>query len=65
MTTAMDLVEDWIQMRSTLARQLALLKAGKMPPLDNVADTTTRATITQIEKWMTELNTLLKAYSRV
>lgn len=52
MVTIRDLVEDWIEMRSTLARQLELLESGEMHTGSNIPDTTTRATIAQIEKWI-------------
>jgi len=64
MVTIRDLVEDWIEMRSTLTRQLELLESGEMHTGSNIPDTTTRATIAQIEKWIGELNALLKEYAR-
>ncbi len=64
MVTIKDLVEDWIEMRSTLTRQLELLKSGEMHTGAKVSDTTAQATIAQIEKWIGELNALLKEYAR-
>lgn len=60
MVTIRDLVGDWIEMRSTLTRQLELLESGEMHIGAKVSDTTARATIAQIEKWIGELNALLK-----
>lgn len=64
MVTIKDLVEDWIEMRSMLLRQLEMLESGEMQTGADISDTTTRATIAQIEKWISELNALLKEYAR-
>jgi hypothetical protein len=58
-----DLVEEWIQMRSTLRRQLELLKSAEMHTGTNGSDTT-QETIARIEKWISELNALLKENAR-
>ena len=58
-----DFVEDWIEMRSKLQRQLKLLESGKMGTGTNVIGSTTEATIIRIKKWIDELNDLLKEYA--
>jgi hypothetical protein len=65
-TTAKDLIEDWIVMRSTLIRQLEVLKAGQMYVGTQAPDIiTTEATIIRVETFVRELNALLKEYARV
>lgn len=59
-----DLIEDWIAMRSTLIRQLEMLKSGKMHTGTNVPNVTTEATISRVEACIRELNALLKEYAR-
>ncbi len=63
MTTVVDFVEDWIEIRAKLQRQLKLLQAGEMRT-QNAAGDTTAATIQHIKRWIDELNGLLKEYSR-
>jgi hypothetical protein len=53
-----DFVEDWIEMRSKLQRQLKLIETGT-----NVVGSTTEATKIRIKKWIDELNDLLKEYA--
>jgi len=58
-----DFVEDWIEMRSKLQRQLKLLESGKTDTGTNVLGSTTEATIIRLKKWIDELNDLLKEYA--
>ena len=58
-----DFVEDWIEMRSKLQRQLKLLEFGKTDTGSNVIGGTTEATIIRLKKWIDELNDLLKEYA--
>ena len=58
-----DFVEDWIEMRSKLQRQLKLLESGKMSTGTDVIGSTTEATIIRLKKWIDELNDLLKEYA--
>ena len=58
-----DFVEDWIEMRSKLQRQLKLLKSGKTGTGADVIGSTTEATIIRLKKWIDELNDLLKEYA--
>jgi hypothetical protein len=58
-----DFVEDWIEMRSKLQRQLKLLESGKTDAGTNVIGSTTEATIIRLKKWIDELNDLLKEYA--
>jgi hypothetical protein len=61
LATVKDLVEDWIEIRSTLQRQLEML--GKCIR-EHVSDTRTKETIVRIKVWIGELNALLKEYAR-
>ena len=63
MTTVIDFVEDWIEIRAKLQRQLKLLQSGEMRTRNATGDTTA-ATIQRIKSWIDELNGLLKEYSR-
>jgi hypothetical protein len=63
MTTINDLIEDWIQMRATLQRQLKALEAGQITTGDAIVGSTTEDTIIRVKKWINELNTLLKEYT--
>lgn len=58
-----DMVEDWIQIRSTLQRHLKMLEKGEMRSSDNDRGTT-EATIVRVRQWIGELNDLLKVYAR-
>ena len=58
-----DFVEDWIEMRSKLQRQLKLLESGKTDTGTNVIGSTTEATIIRLKKWIDELTDLLKEYA--
>ena len=53
-----DFVEDWIEMRCKLQRQLKMIETGT-----NVVGSTTEATKIRIKKWIDELNDLLKEYA--
>jgi len=58
-----DFVEDWIEMRTKLQRQLKLLESGKTDTGTNVIGSTTEATIIRLKKWIDELNDLLKEFA--
>lgn len=64
MVIVKDLIEDWIAMRSTLVRQLEMLKSGEMHAGTNVSDATTQASIVRVEACIHELTALLKDYAR-
>jgi hypothetical protein len=64
MVTANDLIEDWIEMRSKLRRQLKVLGAGEMHPGGEISDSSTTATVARLRKCVSELNELLKEYGR-
>jgi len=63
MATVHDFVEDWIEMRSKLQRQLKMLESGDMTTGTTVIGSSTEATIIRIKKWSDELNALLKEYT--
>jgi hypothetical protein len=64
MVTATDLVEDWIEIRSKLQRQVKILEAGEKHLADQISDSTTTATVARLKKCVSELNELLKEYGR-
>ena len=64
MATVKDLVEDWIEIRSTLQRHLEMLESGQMDMGTHLSDITTKETIVRIKAWIGELNALLKEYAR-
>jgi hypothetical protein len=64
MVTATDLIEDWIEIRSKLQRQVKMLEAGQMHAGDEISTSTTTATVARLKKYVSELNELLKEYGR-
>jgi hypothetical protein len=65
MTTTTDLIEDWIQIRSTFQRQIQMLESDKMQTASSIQDATTKETIIRLKAWIIDLNKLLKEYSRI
>ena len=63
MTAITDLIEDWIQMRSTLQRQLKMLESSEMYAGDKISDSTIGDTIVRVRRCIDELNSLLKEYA--
>ncbi len=63
MVAIKDLVEEWIEMRSKLQKQLKALEAGQLGTHDAVAESTTESTKAHIRKWIEELTALLKEYA--
>ncbi len=64
MTEIKHLIEEWIEMRATLQRQLKLLESGELRKGGNISDCATRAVIARIKAWIDQLNALLKEFSR-
>lgn len=64
MTEVKHLIEEWIEMRATLQRQLKTLESGQMRMGTDISDSATQATIARIKGWIGELNLLLKEFSR-
>jgi hypothetical protein len=64
MATVKDLIEDWIEIRSTLQRHLEMLESGQVHTGTPLSDTTTKETIVRIKAWIGEFNALLKQYAR-
>jgi len=62
MTAINDLVEDWIQIRSTLQRQLKVLQSGEAP---SISEDERTATVARLRQCIEEMNALLKDYARV
>jgi hypothetical protein len=63
MSAMSDLIEDWIQIRSTLQRQLKTLESSEAQvPLD-VPDEMREMTVNHITQWIADINSLLKEYT--
>jgi polyhydroxyalkanoate synthesis regulator protein len=62
MSTVHGFVEDWIEMRSKLQRQLKMLESKELSEVN--VDNNKEATLTRIKKCIDELNALLKEYTR-
>jgi len=60
LVTASDLIEDWIEIRAKLQRQLKAIDSGEF---DASVGSTTEATKTRLKKWIDALNALLKQYA--
>jgi hypothetical protein len=65
MATINDLVEDWIEIRAKLQRQLKELESGQLHTGEAVSDSTMEATRGRLKRWIDELNALLKEYASV
>ncbi|MDR3436106.1 hypothetical protein [Telmatospirillum sp.] len=65
MTVIHDLVEDWIQIRSTLQRQLKMLQSGEASSESYISENEKTATIARIKGCIEEMNALLKEHARV
>jgi hypothetical protein len=63
MVAIKDLVEEWIEMRSTLQKQLKALETGELGTHGAIVGSTTETTKVRIRKWIEELNALLKEYA--
>jgi hypothetical protein len=63
MATVHDFIEDWIEMRSKLQRQLKIFESGELSAGTAVFGSTMESTIIRIKKWIDELNALLKEYA--
>jgi hypothetical protein len=61
MSPVSDLIEEWIQIRSTLQRQLKTLNSDETQ-LD-IPQGTRATTIDQITEWIAEIASLLKEYT--
>jgi hypothetical protein len=59
-----DLVEDWIQIRSTLQRQLKMLHSSEALSDSDISESEKEATIARIKGCVEEMNALLKEYAR-
>ena len=61
MATVSDLIEDWIQIRAVLQRQLKTLENGEAQAA--ISDNRRNATVSRIRSCIDELNSLLKEYA--
>jgi hypothetical protein len=63
MSAMSDLIEDWIQIRSTLQRQLKTLESNQAhAPLD-IPDEMRETTANHVKQWIADINSLLKEYT--
>ena len=58
-----DLIEDWIQIRTTLQKQLRLLDPDGARAKAEVVDAATEATISRVRRCIEEMNALLKQHA--
>jgi len=63
MSAMSDLIEDWIQIRSTLQRQLKTLESNQDQGPVDIPDEMREMTVNQIKQWVADINSLLKEYT--
>jgi len=63
MTAMSDLIEDWIQIRSTLQRQLKTLESNQDQGPVDIPDEMREMTVNHIKQWIADINSLLKEYT--
>jgi hypothetical protein len=63
MTAMSDLIEDWIQIRSTLQRQLKTLESNQDQGPVDIPDEMREMTVNHIKQWVADINSLLKEYT--
>ena len=63
MTAMSDLIKDWIQVRSTLQRQLKTLESNQDQGPVDIPDEMREMTVNHIKQWIADINSLLKEYT--
>jgi hypothetical protein len=63
MVTVSNLVEEWIQIRTTLTHQVKQIESGKSHAGDMSTGVQTEVTLTHLKSLINELNLLLKEYA--
>ncbi len=63
MVTVSNLVEEWIQIRTTLTHQVKQIESGKSHVGDMSTGVQTEVTLTHLKSLINELNFLLKEYA--
>jgi hypothetical protein len=63
MSAMSDLIEDWIQIRSTLQRQLKTLESNQDQGPVDIPDEMREMTVNHIKQWVADINSLLKEYT--
>jgi hypothetical protein len=63
MSAMSDLIEDWIQIRSTLQRQLKTLDSNEGQGPVDIPDEIREMTANHIKQWIADINSLLKEYT--
>ena len=63
MSAMSDLIEDWIQIRSTLQRQLKTLEPNQDQGPVDIPDEMREMTVNHIKQWIADINSLLKEYT--
>ena len=61
--TVKDLIEDWIQMRSALQRQVQAIQKGELQTGGKELSHPKEAMVSQLKSLIEELNSLLKQYA--
>ena len=63
MTAMSDLIEDWIEIRSTLQRRLKTLEFNQDQGPVDIPDEMREMTVNHIKQWVADINSLLKEYT--
>ena len=63
MSAMSDLIEDWIQIRSTLQRQLKTLESNQDHGPVDIPDETREMRVNHIKQWVADINSLLNEYT--
>ena len=63
MSAMSDLIEDWIQIRPTLQRQLKTLEFNEDQGPVDIPDEMREMTVNHIKQWIADINSLLKEYT--
>jgi len=63
--TLKDQIEEWIEMRAKLQKQVKALEAGELQGGPKSINAATQTTVSHIKNCISELNKLLKEHPRV
>ena len=63
MTVINDLIEDWIQIRATLQRQIRMLESDDTQKATKSLGPATDETVAHLKTWVHDLNKLLKEHA--
>jgi hypothetical protein len=63
--TLKDVIEEWIEMRAKLQKQVKALETGELQGESKSINAATQTTVSHIKNCIGELNNLLKEHPRV